>query len=121
MGSPYEGPPGTPHSGIMDTPDAPHTPKYLDSGSIAAVAANKSAFVELQQHGLVFKYINQHFLLFTKKCVFFLFYFIKTVRRENSEKIIFLIFPKITGFPLTQNIVFISKRQLSVNIYLIHF
>lgn len=51
LGSPYEGTPGTPHSGIMDTPDAPHTPKYLDGG--ATTAPNKSAFVELQQHGLV--------------------------------------------------------------------
>jgi hypothetical protein len=32
----------------MDAPDAPHTPKYLDGG---AMMANKSAFVELQQHG----------------------------------------------------------------------
>lgn len=39
----------------MDTPDVPHTPKYLDGGAVAAAAAatNKSAFVELQQHGLV--------------------------------------------------------------------
>lgn len=51
LGSPYEGPPGTPHSGIMDTPDASHTPKYMDGG--AAAAPGKSAFVELQQHGLV--------------------------------------------------------------------
>jgi hypothetical protein len=47
LGSPYEGPPSTPQSG-MDAPDAPHTPKYLDGG---AMMANKSAFVELQQHG----------------------------------------------------------------------
>lgn len=53
LGSPYEGPSSTPHSGIMDTPDAPHTPKYIDGGAAAAAAAaaqNKSAFVELQQH-----------------------------------------------------------------------
>lgn len=58
LGSPYEGPPSTPQSG-MDAPDAPHTPKYMDGGSTAAVSASitpgvnipgKSAFVELQQH-----------------------------------------------------------------------
>lgn len=50
-GSPYEGPPGTPHSVGMDAgvPDAPHTPKYLDGGT--TTIPNKSAFVELQQHG----------------------------------------------------------------------
>ncbi|XP_031629881.1 homeotic protein distal-less isoform X2 [Contarinia nasturtii] len=35
----------------MDTPDVPHTPKYLDGGTVATAASNKSAFVELQQHG----------------------------------------------------------------------
>uniref|UniRef100_A0A182MRE8 Uncharacterized protein n=1 Tax=Anopheles culicifacies TaxID=139723 RepID=A0A182MRE8_9DIPT len=51
LGSPYEGPPSTPQSG-MDAPDAPHTPKYIDGGA-TATAPGKSAFVELQQHGLV--------------------------------------------------------------------
>lgn len=54
LGSPYEGPPGTPHSG-MDAPDAPHTPKYLDGG--ATTIPGKSAFVELQQHGYVIRFI----------------------------------------------------------------
>lgn len=66
LGSPYEGPPSTPQSG-MDAPDAPHTPKFMDGGSTTTsgagggggggggggVAGNlpgKSAFVELQQH-----------------------------------------------------------------------
>lgn len=48
LGSPYEGPPGTPQS-AMDAPDAPHTPKYLDGGT--TTPGSKSAFVELQQHG----------------------------------------------------------------------
>jgi len=53
LGSPYEGPPSTPQSG-MDAPDAPHTPKYIDGGSTqtqTTTAPGKSAFVELQQHG----------------------------------------------------------------------
>lgn len=77
LGSPYEGPPSTPQSG-MDAPDAPHTPKYMDGGSTASITPGagsggpgggggpggpggpagptggnipgKSAFVELQQH-----------------------------------------------------------------------
>lgn len=49
LGSPYEGPPSTPQSG-MDAPDAPHTPKYIDGGATGN-APGKSAFVELQQHG----------------------------------------------------------------------
>lgn len=49
IGSPYEGPPSTPQSG-MDAPDAPHTPKYIDGGATGN-APGKSAFVELQQHG----------------------------------------------------------------------
>jgi len=55
LGSPYEGPPSTPQSG-MDAPDAPHTPKYMDGGNTAASVTpginipGKSAFVELQQH-----------------------------------------------------------------------
>lgn len=48
LGSPYEGPPSTPQSG-MDAPDAPHTPKYGMDG--ATGNPGKSAFVELQQHG----------------------------------------------------------------------
>lgn len=55
LGSPYEGPPSTPHSGIMDTPDVAHTPKYMDGSTISSAPPNKSAFVELQQHGLVCK------------------------------------------------------------------
>lgn len=51
LGSPYEGPPSTPQSG-MDAPDAPHTPKYGMDG--ATGNPGKSAFVELQQHGWVF-------------------------------------------------------------------
>lgn len=54
LGSPYEGPPSTPQSG-MDAPDAPHTPKYMDGGTTTtgtpgAQIPGKSAFVELQQH-----------------------------------------------------------------------
>lgn len=48
LGSPYEGGPSTPQSG-MDAPEAPHTPKYGMDG--ATGNPGKSAFVELQQHG----------------------------------------------------------------------
>lgn len=58
LGSPYEGPPGTPHSG-MDAPDAPHTPKYLDGGATTTLPG-KSAFVELQQHGWVINLCNNY-------------------------------------------------------------
>lgn len=60
LGNPYEGNPETPHSGIMDTPDVPHTPKYLDGGTVATAATNKSAFVELQQHGLVYEITSKY-------------------------------------------------------------
>lgn len=68
LGSPYEGPPSTPQSG-MDAPDAPHTPKYMDGGVTAAITSGagpnipgKSAFVELQQHAAA-GYENTYSLL----------------------------------------------------------